>query len=52
MVVAEKKPPAALCRKIIKAKKNNKNEIEVWGDGMQTRTFLYVDDYRRNTSII
>ena len=38
------KAPAALCRKIIKAKKNNKNEIEVWGDGMQTRTFLYVDD--------
>ena len=38
------KAPAALCRKIIKAKKNNKYEIEVWGDGMQTRTFLYVDD--------
>ena len=38
------KAPAALCRKIIKAKKESKNEIEVWGDGMQTRTFLYVDD--------
>ncbi len=38
------KAPAALCRKIIKAKKNNLNQIEVWGDGMQTRTFLYIDD--------
>ena len=38
------KAPAALCRKIIKAKKDSKNEIEVWGDGMQTRSFLYVDD--------
>ncbi len=38
------KAPAALCRKVIKAKKNNEIKIEVWGDGMQTRTFLYVDD--------
>ena len=38
------KAPAALCRKVIKAKKNNDYKIEVWGDGMQTRTFLYIDD--------
>ena len=38
------KAPAALCRKVIKAKKNNEKSIEVWGDGMQTRTFLYIDD--------
>ena len=38
------KAPAALCRKVIKAKKNNDNKIEVWGDGKQTRTFLYIDD--------
>ena len=38
------KAPAALCRKIIKAKKDNKNKIEVWGDGKQTRSFLYIDD--------
>ncbi len=38
------KAPAALCRKVIIAKKDNKNKIEVWGDGKQTRTFLYVDD--------
>ena len=38
------KSPAALCRKIANAKLNNINEIEVWGDGEQTRSFLYVDD--------
>ena len=38
------KAPAALCRKIINAKINNINEIEVWGDGQQTRSFMYIDD--------
>ena len=38
------KAPAALCRKIFLAKSNKKNKIEVWGDGKQTRTFLYIDD--------
>jgi nucleoside-diphosphate-sugar epimerase len=38
------KAPAALCRKIILAKLSNKKEIEVWGDGEQTRSFLYIDD--------
>ena len=38
------KSPAALCRKVFKAKKNNEKKIEVWGDGMQTRSFLYIDD--------
>jgi nucleoside-diphosphate-sugar epimerase len=38
------KAPAALCRKIIKAKIEKKNIIDVWGDGEQTRSFLYVDD--------
>ena len=38
------KAPAALCRKVINAKKKNENKIEVWGDGKQTRTFLYIDD--------
>ena len=38
------KAPAALCRKVINAKKNNDNKIEVWGDGKQTRTFLNIDD--------
>ena len=38
------KAPAALCRKIISAKRENKDTIDVWGDGEQTRTFLYVDE--------
>ena len=38
------KAPAALCRKIANAKKNNADKIEIWGDGKQTRSFLYIDD--------
>ena len=38
------KAPAALCRKVIQAKKNKKDTIDVWGDGKQTRTFLYIDE--------
>ena len=38
------KAPAALCRKIIYTILENKNEIDVWGDGEQTRSFLYIDD--------
>ncbi len=38
------KAPAALCRKIIKAKLNLENTIDVWGDGLQTRSFMYIDD--------
>ena len=38
------KAPAALCRKIITAKLNNEKKIDVWGDGEQTRSFMYIDD--------
>jgi nucleoside-diphosphate-sugar epimerase len=38
------KAPAALCRKIILAKINKKNSIDVWGDGKQTRSFMYISD--------
>jgi nucleoside-diphosphate-sugar epimerase len=38
------KAPAALCRKIINAKLSNQNFIEVWGDGNQTRSFMFIDD--------
>ncbi len=38
------KAPAALCRKIILAKMNNDKNIEVWGDGEQTRSFMFIDD--------
>ncbi len=43
------KAPAALCRKIITAKKNNIKSIDVWGDGEQTRSFLYIDDCIKGT---
>jgi nucleoside-diphosphate-sugar epimerase len=38
------KAPAALCRKIAVAKLSATNEIEIWGDGEQTRSFCYIDD--------
>jgi GDP-D-mannose 3', 5'-epimerase len=38
------KAPAALCRKIANCKINNNYEIDVWGNGEQTRTFLFIDD--------
>ena len=38
------KAPAALCRKILKIKKGTENNLEIWGDGEQTRSFLYIDD--------
>ena len=38
------KAPAALCRKVIQARKDDNDTIDVWGDGEQTRTFLYVDE--------
>lgn len=38
----KEKAPAAICRKI--AEVNNHGEIEIWGDGKQTRSFLYIDE--------
>lgn len=38
------KAPAALARKIAKAKIESSNKIEIWGDGEQTRSFTYIDD--------
>jgi len=38
------KAPAAICRKVIEAKLSGKHEIEIWGDGEQTRSFMYIDD--------
>lgn len=38
----KEKVPAAVCRKVAQAKKID--EIEIWGDGKQTRSFLYIDD--------
>lgn len=38
------KAPAALCRKVATAKLTGKHEIEIWGDGLQTRSFCFIDD--------
>lgn len=38
------KAPAALCRKIAVAKRTGEREIDIWGDGEQTRSFCYIDD--------
>ena len=38
------KAPAAICRKVAEAKVCGDHEIEVWGDGKQTRSFMYIDD--------
>jgi GDP-D-mannose 3',5'-epimerase len=38
------KAPAAMCRKIAEAKLSGRHEIEIWGDGEQTRSFCYIDD--------
>ena len=38
------KAPAAVCRKVILAKNSGNLEMEIWGDGEQTRSFMYIDD--------
>ncbi|MEO7029811.1 MAG: NAD-dependent epimerase/dehydratase family protein [Acidobacteriaceae bacterium] len=38
------KAPAAICRKVLEAQKSGLHEIEIWGDGHQTRSFMYIDD--------
>lgn len=38
------KAPAAICRKIIECQQTGKDTIEIWGDGKQTRSFMYIDD--------
>ncbi|HEV3340437.1 MAG TPA: NAD-dependent epimerase/dehydratase family protein [Pirellulales bacterium] len=38
------KAPAAICRKVIDALATGRHEIEIWGDGQQTRSFMYIDD--------
>jgi GDP-D-mannose 3',5'-epimerase len=38
------KAPAAVCRKVIQAVETGNHEIEIWGDGNQTRSFMYIDD--------
>jgi nucleoside-diphosphate-sugar epimerase len=46
------KAPAAICRKVIHAKHRRDPTIEIWGDGNQTRSFMYIDDCIRGTLAI
>ena len=45
------KAPAAICRKVIHAKVTGSDEIEIWGDGHQTRSFMYIDDCLKGTEM-
>ena len=46
------KAPAAICRKVIEAKVSGKHEIEIWGSGVQTRSFMYIDDCLKGIDLI
>lgn len=48
-VGGREKAPAAVCRRIIEAKISGNHEIVVWGDGNQTRSFMYIDDCIRGS---
>lgn len=46
------KAPAAICRKVISAQLGSTKEIEIWGDGEQTRSFMYIDDCLKGTRMM
>lgn len=46
------KAPAAICRKVIQAKMSGKHDIEIWGDGNQTRSFMYISDCLKGIDMI
>src|SRR5208283_2489577 len=46
------KAPAAISRKVIEAKMSGKHEIEIWGSGIQTRSFMYIDDCIKGIQLI
>lgn len=46
------KAPAAICRKVIEAKDTGMKEIVIWGDGKQTRSFMYIDDCIKGIDMI
>lgn len=43
------KAPAAIIRKVLEAKRSGRLEMEIWGDGHQTRSFMYIDDCVKGT---
>jgi nucleoside-diphosphate-sugar epimerase len=46
------KAPAAICRKVIQAKISGKHEIDIWGSGNQTRSFMFIDDCLKGIDLI
>src|SRR5437764_2594882 len=46
------KAPAAICRKIAEAQISGDHQIEIWGDGEQTRSFMFIDDCVRGTRMV
>jgi len=46
------KAPAAACRKVIEAKLSGRPEIEIWGNGRQTRSFMWIDDCVKGIDLI
>lgn len=46
------KAPAAICRKVVQAKIGGGKNIDIWGDGHQTRSFMYIDDCVKGTQMI
>lgn len=46
------KAPAAVCRKVVEAQASGRHEIEIWGDGKQSRSFTYIDDCLKGTKAI
>jgi GDP-D-mannose 3',5'-epimerase len=46
------KAPAAICRKVVEALRGGCNQIEIWGDGNQTRSFMHIDDCLKGTQAI
>jgi GDP-D-mannose 3', 5'-epimerase len=46
------KVPAAMCRKVIEAMDTGKKDITIWGDGHQTRSFMYIDDCVKGIDLI
>jgi len=46
------KAPAAICRKVVEAKLTGKHEIEIWGSGNQTRSFMFIDDCIKGIDLI
>lgn len=46
------KAPAAICRKVIEAKKSGNHTIRIWGNGEQTRSFMFIDDCIKGTEML